>query len=89
MPGSHSPQLAIVGAGVSGLAAAWALRDSDWTCTVFEKSRGYSGRAASRSRDGVRFDYGANYFKTDSPELEQLILRELPTDGLVDIAGDV
>jgi predicted NAD/FAD-dependent oxidoreductase len=82
-------RLAIIGAGVSGLAAAWALRDSDWEEVVFEKSRGFSGRAASRTRDGVRFDYGANYFKTDSEELEQLILRELPTEGLIDIAGEV
>ena len=82
-------KLAIVGAGVSGLAAAWALRDADWHVTVFEKSRGVSGRAASRSGNDARYDHGANYFKTDSPELEQLILRELPTEGLIDIAGDV
>ena len=86
---SSNRKLAIVGAGVSGLAAAWALRDSDWRCVVFEKSRGFSGRAASRTRNGVRFDYGANYFKTDSPELEQLVHRELPTEGLIDIAGEV
>lgn len=81
--------LAIIGAGVSGLAAAYALRDSDWAITVFEKSRGVSGRAASRSRHEARIDHGANYFKTDSAELEQLILHELPTDGLIDIAGDI
>ena len=37
--GSHNPKIAIIGAGVSGLAAAWALKDSDWEVSVFEKSR--------------------------------------------------
>ena len=45
----NNPKLAIIGAGVSGLSAAWALKDSDWEVSVFEKSRGPSGRAATRT----------------------------------------
>ena len=59
-------KIAIIGAGVSGLAAAWALKDSDWEVSVFEKSRGPSGRAATRTINGVRVDHGANYFKLNS-----------------------
>jgi hypothetical protein len=56
---------------------------------VFEKSRGLSGRAASRSRGDVRFDHGANFFRLDDPAVEQIIRHELPTDDLVEIHGDV
>lgn len=83
------PKLAIIGAGVSGLAAAWALKDADWEVFVFEKSRGPSGRAATRTVHGIRVDHGANYFKIDSPLLEELVLRELPNEGLIQIPGNV
>lgn len=82
-------RLAIVGAGPSGLAAAWKLRDSDWMVTVFEKSRGLGGRAASRTRHGVRLDPGANYIKTGSAAIEDLLRNQLPSEELVEIQGDV
>lgn len=84
-----SKQIAIIGAGASGLAAAWKLRNTNVQITVFEKSRGVSGRAASRTRHGVRFDHGANYFKLDCKPVSQLIREELPTEDLVQIEGDV
>jgi predicted NAD/FAD-dependent oxidoreductase len=83
------PRVAIIGAGPAGLAAAWRLRDAPVEVVVVDKSRGVSGRAASRTRHGARFDFGANYFKLDTPELERLVLQELPGEGLVRIAGDV
>ena len=89
MQGSQNPKIAIIGAGVSGLAAAWALKDSDWEVSVFEKSRGPSGRAATRTINGFRVDHGANYFKLNSPELEELVLRELPNEDLIQIPGNV
>ena len=82
-------QLAIVGAGVSGLATAWSLRASRTAVTVFEKSRGYSGRAATRRRGDLCYDHGANYFKTPTPELERIVRDELPSDDLVPIERDV
>ena len=82
-------RLAIVGAGVSGLATAWALRTEKVEITVFEKSRGYSGRAATRRRDGLCYDHGANHFKLHSDELETLIRDRLPSDELVEIERDV
>lgn len=77
--------LAIVGAGASGLAAAWALRDTSLSTTIFEKSRGYSGRAATRRRNGTRYDHGANYIKPTSERITRLLTEQLPTDGLEDI----
>ena len=51
-------KIAIIGAGVSGLAAAWALREHDAEITIFEKSRGLSGRTASRTRPGLGSNEG-------------------------------
>lgn len=82
-------RLAVIGAGPSGLAAAWKLRASNWAATVFEKSRGLGGRAASRTRYGVRLDPGANYIKTGSIVIEDLLGKHLPTDELVEIPGDI
>jgi predicted NAD/FAD-dependent oxidoreductase len=82
--------LAIIGAGPAGLAAAWKLRDeSDIEITVFEKSRGVFGRAATRSRHGLRLDPGANYFRSDLPEVAELVHGHLPTEELIEISGDV
>ena len=80
---------AIVGAGVSGLGAAWALREASFPVTVFEKSRGFSGRAATRGRQNVRYDHGANYFKTPTDRLRRLIQEQLPTEALTTIERDV
>lgn len=80
--------LAIVGAGPAGAAAAYRLRDSDRDVTVFEKSRGVCGRAATRRRDGCVYDHGANYVKPGEGPVGDLV-RELGEDGLVDIEAPV
>ncbi len=92
-------RLALVGAGPAGLAAAYALRNADLRVTVFEKSRGVSGRAATRWRDVAapggtrvrwRYDHGAQYLSPDpTGRAARLIQDELPSDGLVEIAGAV
>ncbi len=90
MKASSSRRLAIIGAGPAGLAAAWKLRDAeDIEITILEKSRGVFGRAATRSRHGLRLDPGANYFRADLPEVAELIHRHLPTDELIEIDGAV
>jgi predicted NAD/FAD-dependent oxidoreductase len=84
-------QLAVIGAGVAGLAAARALRQRrpDLAITIYEKSRGLGGRAATRRRDGYVFDHGAQYIKAPTPELERLLTAELPAAELRDIGQPV
>ena len=92
-------RLAIVGAGPAGLAAAHALRDTDLRVTVFEKSRGVSGRAATRWRDAEapdgsafrwRYDHGAQYLSPVPDGRAASLLRDrLPSDGLVEVQGAV
>ncbi len=83
------PPVAVSGAGVSGLGAAWELTCAGHAVEVFEKSRGLSGRAASRSKEGCRYDHGANYFTIDSDELKELIFESLPTEDLIKVQGDI
>ena len=91
-----STTLAVVGAGPAGLAAAHALRDSGVAVTVFEKSRGVSGRAATRWRDAPgpdgepfrwRFDHGAQYLSPDPGSPSARLVQDL--GGAVDVEGAV
>ena len=57
------PQVAVIGAGVSGLIAARTLQDHGFEVIVFEKGRSPGGRTATRRADpGLSFDHGAQYF---------------------------
>ncbi|GAA0207604.1 NAD(P)/FAD-dependent oxidoreductase [Halobacterium noricense] len=80
--------IGIVGAGLAGAGAAYALRDTDHDVTILEKSRGVGGRAATRRKDGCRYDHGANYVKLPDDRTGDLV-RDLGEDGLVDIAEPV
>jgi len=51
----------VIGAGVAGLVAARDLRASGADVVVLEKSRGFGGRAASRTVHGQRIDHGAQF----------------------------
>jgi renalase len=84
-------KLAIIGAGVAGLAAARALshRRPELVTTVYEKSRSLGGRVATRGQAGFAFDHGAQYVKAPTPDLEQLLTAELPSEDLLDIGRPV
>jgi len=82
-------KLAVVGAGGAGAAAAYALRDSAVDVTVFEKSRGLCGRAATRRKGDCTYEHGANYLKADDERVADLVTEELSTDGLVDVDAPI
>jgi predicted NAD/FAD-dependent oxidoreductase len=74
----------IVGAGISGLSARAELVARGRRVLTLEKSRGLSGRAASRrASDGLIADLGAQFFSAKNPPL-QTILRSDPA-GLKEI----
>lgn len=54
--------VAVIGAGMSGLIAARTLQDHGVTVTVFEKSSGRGGRMSTRRSHRGSFDHGAQYF---------------------------
>jgi renalase len=54
--------IAIVGAGVAGVAAAQALKQRGHTVTIYEKSRGFGGRCATKVWEGCVVDHGTPHF---------------------------
>lgn len=54
-------RIAVIGAGMAGLACARTLHAAGVEVTVFEKGRRPGGRLATRRRDGFSFDHGAQY----------------------------
>lgn len=66
-PGTRIRSVAVVGAGISGLAAARTLHDQGFAVRVFERSRAPGGRTAHRRAGGHGFDHGAQYFTARDP----------------------
>lgn len=64
-------KVAIVGAGMAGLACAGALAEAGASVTVFDKGRGPGGRMATRRLETplgeASFDFGAQYFTARDP----------------------
>ncbi|MCG5524942.1 FAD-dependent oxidoreductase [Ectothiorhodospira haloalkaliphila] len=75
-------RIAIIGAGMAGLAAARRLADQGHDCTVLEKSRGLGGRMATRHADALRFDHGAQYFTARGESLKACV-RGWQQEGVV------
>jgi len=57
----------IIGAGITGLTCAAALRDAGKNPVVLEKSRGLGGRISTRRAGELRFDHGAQFARAKSP----------------------
>ncbi|WP_458525983.1 NAD(P)/FAD-dependent oxidoreductase [Onishia taeanensis] len=57
-----TPSIAIIGAGLSGLACARVLAERGIASEVFDKARGPGGRLTSRRLPGAVVDLGAQYF---------------------------
>lgn len=84
-------RLAIVGAGIAGLAAAHRLR-TKWPgldVVLFEETETLGGRATSRRRHEATFDDGAQYLKTPTEELRRFVAEQLGHATLVDIGHPV
>jgi predicted NAD/FAD-dependent oxidoreductase len=54
-------RIAVIGAGMAGLACAQELARADVRVTVFERSRGLGGRLATRRQGDLAFDHGAQF----------------------------
>lgn len=53
--------VAIIGAGMAGLACARRLREAGVASVLFDKGRAVGGRVATRRVEGLQFDHGAQY----------------------------
>jgi renalase len=88
-PAPSPKRLAILGAGYTGVSAAYALRTYGSDIVLFEKSRGVGGRAATRRQNGVCYDHGANYIKAYNSEVDTLIRDTFASSELVTIKEGV
>jgi predicted NAD/FAD-dependent oxidoreductase len=59
-------RIAVIGAGIAGLACARELARADARVTVFERSRGLGGRLGTRRQGNLAFDHGAQYITARS-----------------------
>lgn len=73
MKHSIETDVAIVGAGISGLLAARRLQAEGLRAVVFDKSRGVGGRMATRRSGESVFDHGAQYFTARNPDFRRLV----------------
>ncbi len=74
-----APKIAIVGAGMAGLACAAKLAQAGHAATLFDKARGPGGRMSTRRMDTSRgeaaFDHGAQYFTARDPAFTAQVAR--------------
>lgn len=93
----NNANVAIIGAGITGLTIGTKLIEAGVSVTLFDKSRGVSGRLATRraevSGKVLRFDHGTPFLTTDQtlrlqqlgPSLKRDFLPKLATEtSLVD-----
>jgi predicted NAD/FAD-dependent oxidoreductase len=70
--GLAKPRVAVIGAGIAGLACARELLARGAWVTVFEQNRMPGGRAATRDVDAGSFDHGAQYFTVSHHRFEPI-----------------
>src|SRR5688572_2576206 len=70
---SLSPRIAVIGAGLTGVTAAWTLRTAGLGVTVFEKSSHVGGAIGAVRVDGWLHELGPNSMLESSPELAAFI----------------
>lgn len=72
--------VAVIGAGLAGLAAARVLREAGLRPVLFDKGRAAGGRIATRRRDGLLFNHGAQYATARTAPFRE-VLRALSDAG--------
>lgn len=74
----------ILGGGLAGLTAGWALTQAGRRVQVLEGDESVGGLARTVARDGFRFDLGGHRFFTHDTQIERLV-RDLLGDELVTV----
>ena len=72
--------IAVIGAGVSGMSCAHRLKAEGIAVTIFDKGRALGGRLSTRQSEGWAFNHGAPYIHVESKAFDDFILQ-LATHG--------
>src|SRR5436190_19368194 len=86
----ESVDVAVVGGGLAGLAAAATAARTGRSVALYEGGSGIGGRARTRTEHGFHFNVGAHAIYQNGPGLRAL--RDLgvePRGGIVNPAGSV
>ena len=73
-------QVAVIGAGIAGLACTTTLAQAGIGVTLLEKARRPGGRVATRRVDGLSFNHGAQFATAHGSDFAGL-LAGLATQG--------
>ncbi|MEO1295017.1 MAG: FAD-dependent oxidoreductase, partial [Cyanobacteria bacterium J06636_16] len=74
--GDQSPRIAIIGAGIAGLNAAYVLQQAGLTATVYEARDRVGGRIQSvtdRAGPGLVSDLGGHFINSDHEDILALV----------------
>jgi hypothetical protein len=82
-------RVAVVGAGLSGLAAARELTALGHRVVVVEKSRGLGGRLAARRAEGTVLDHGSRVVAAPPGSALRALIDGLDASGRVELAAGV
>lgn len=70
---NSAKRVAVVGAGISGLAAAYRLKSNGVNVTLFEADKKAGGKIRTVAQDGLIWDEGANTMTETEMEVTELI----------------
>ena len=70
---SEPRRIAVIGAGLAGLACARTLTDHNLDVVLFDKGRVPGGRLATRRSPPHAFDLGAQYFTARDPRFRRIV----------------
>ena len=79
--------ITIVGAGISGLSAAFELQKSGFEVTILEGSERLGGKILTSEIEGFNIDAGPDSFLTRDPEMRDLCFALGVGDELVPPTG--
>ena len=66
-------RIGVIGAGIAAGYLGSELQKTGHELIVFEKSRGFGGRLATRRGDGAQFDHGAPFFTARTPLFKDVL----------------
>ena len=64
---NENRSVAIIGAGIAGVALGALLREAGVKVTLFDKGRGVGGRMSTRRTTAAQYDHGAQFFTVRTP----------------------
>ncbi|MBI2527272.1 MAG: FAD-dependent oxidoreductase [Candidatus Rokubacteria bacterium] len=79
---TERPRALVLGGGLAGLSAAWALTRAGRSAWVLERNAAIGGLARTAARGAFRFDLGGHRFHTPDGGIEALVRRLLGAELL-------